>query len=358
MPDVRPPRRSRCRDVDGRVLAIAAVIGVTALVVARRLATARLRHDGQPPGVRADDGVLLHTEVDENTTAPVTVVLSHGFAVRAEAFAPLRRALGPRARLVLVEHRGHHRSGWAGRRRIGLRRLGRDLGAVVDACADGRPVVLVGHSLGALAALALAGDRPELFGGRVRGVALLSGSSGLLPAHRLPRLAMRAVAALRLRPVVRALVWLLSPLADLVPPTRLPGADRAVRRFVFGPAPVAPGTVAEAEEMWRRTPKAQVAQLLPRALFFDSARYLDVLSRVPTLVLSGAADAVFPARHARALAAGAGDRARLVLVDGGGHMVPLSHPEPVAAALEDLLTRVEADLGGAAPRADGRGVGE
>ena len=59
------------------------------------------------PGVRTDDGVLLHTEVEDVGSSPVTVVLVHGFAARHEEFTQQRDALRSRARLVLFDQRGH-----------------------------------------------------------------------------------------------------------------------------------------------------------------------------------------------------------------------------------------------------------
>ena len=42
------------------------------------------------------------------------------------------------------------------------------------------PVVLVGHSMGGMTIMALAAQHPELFGARVRGVALIATSAGHL----------------------------------------------------------------------------------------------------------------------------------------------------------------------------------
>ena len=68
-------------------------------------------------------------------------------------------------------------------------RLGRDLGEIIDRLCTG-PVIVVGHSLGGMAVMALADQRPELFGSKILGVALLSTSAGEL-ASSLPRPAAR-----------------------------------------------------------------------------------------------------------------------------------------------------------------------
>ncbi len=138
-----------------------------------------------PPGSRTvitDDGVPLHVEFDGlgragNDTAPTTVVFSHGFTARLAEWELQRAALRDRARLVFWDQRGHGRSGWTKLTSATIDRTGRDLGAVIDAATDG-PVVLVGHSMGGMSIMALARQRPELFGTRVVGAFLLATSAG------------------------------------------------------------------------------------------------------------------------------------------------------------------------------------
>ena len=134
-----------------------------------------------PPGSRVvttDDGVPLHVEVDGDADAPLTVVFSHGFTARLVEWELQRAALRDRARLVFWDQRGHGRSGWTKLTAATIDRTGRDLGQVLDATTPTGPVVLAGHSMGGMSILALARQRPELFGGRVVGVFLLATSAG------------------------------------------------------------------------------------------------------------------------------------------------------------------------------------
>src|SRR5215210_143525 len=134
-----------------------------------------------PPGSRTvttDDGVPLHVEFDGKLEAPLTVVFSHGFTARLVEWEFQRAALRDRARLVLWDQRGHGRSGWTKLTSATIDRTGRDLGEVLDAVAPTGPVVLAGHSMGGMSILALARQRPELFGDRVVGVFLLATSAG------------------------------------------------------------------------------------------------------------------------------------------------------------------------------------
>jgi len=56
----------------------------------------------------------------------------------------------------------------------------------------------------------------------------------------------------------------------------------------------------------------------------------------PTLVVAGSADRFTPRAHADAYAAGIAD-ARLVVIDGAGHMVPMERPAEFAAAVREFL---------------------
>ena len=70
--------------------------------------------------------------------------------------------------------------------------LGRDLAAVLDTLAPRGPIVLVGHSMGGMAVLALAAQRPELFARARRGGRGASGSSAVGAAVDVGRAHRRA----------------------------------------------------------------------------------------------------------------------------------------------------------------------
>src|SRR4051812_49981891 len=177
-----------------------------------------------PPGsrtVRTDDGVDLHVEVDEvagavggNGVAPLTVVLSHGFTARLAEWELQREALRDRARLVLWDQRGHGRSGWADPRSATIDRTGRDLGAVLDATVPDGPVVLAGHSMGGMSIMALARQRPELFGTRVVGVFLLATAAGGLVESGLVGRAVKLARRLGLLPLYLRVLQVLAPFIE------------------------------------------------------------------------------------------------------------------------------------------------
>lgn len=305
-------------------------------VHSRRLAQ---RSEGVEPGVRTDDGDLLRVETDEAPGSEVTVVLCHGFAAREGVFRAQREVLRGRARVVLYDQRGHHESGWAGRRSPTMDRLGQDLGAVVDNAAQTGPVVLVGHSLGALTILALAARRPGLFGTTVVGVGLLSGTSGGLLRTVLPRRAADALVRSGAVSMLTWPIWLLAPVVDLLRPVQHRLGQRVLRRRMYGTDPVPSRSREAVRRMWLGTSQSKAAALFPAVLQFDCDDALPVLRRVSTLVLAGTEDATIPAAHSRHLAERIGASARRRLVEGAGHMVPITHPQTVNEELLALLER-------------------
>jgi len=153
-----------------------------------------------------DDPSIRIVEVDENPDSRLTVVLAHGFTARLAEWELQREVLRPRARLVLFDQRGHGRSGWTKLTKATIDRTGRDLGEVLDTTTPEGPVVLAGHSMGGMSVMALARQRPELFGTRVVGVFLLATSAGGLVESGLVG---RAVKLVRRLGLLSLYLWLL-----------------------------------------------------------------------------------------------------------------------------------------------------
>ncbi|WP_238445461.1 alpha/beta fold hydrolase [Salsipaludibacter albus] len=280
-----------------------------------------------------DDGVQLHVEVDGPTDATTTVAFVHGFAADAGMYEPQWTALRSRCRVVRFDQRGHGRSGWAGFRSATFQRLGRDLEQVIDRATDRGPVVLVGHSMGAMGLLALAGQRPELFGARVAGVALMSTEAGPLVGQGsgvVPRVRQLAAVA------GAGLLWLAAPLLHALHPFETAPVRRLLLRRLFDTDPP-DAAVRSVIRTWQRTPAAVMTAYLPDLTQVDQRAAAAALRDVPVLVLAGDADETIDPGAARRLAERIGPSARLVVVDGAGHMVTLTHAEEVNAALLDLV---------------------
>jgi pimeloyl-ACP methyl ester carboxylesterase len=297
-----------------------------------------------PPGSRTvitDDGIPLHVEVDGDLDASLTVVLSHGFTARLAEWELQRAALRNRARLVLWDQRGHGCSGWTRLTSATIDRTGRDLGEVLDATTPTGPVVLVGHSMGGMSVMALARQRPELFGSRVVGVFLLATSSGGLVETGILGRTVKVVRRLGLLTLYLRFLQLIAPLLERFRRRGTAIGRRVTRRLLFGADDADLPHVRMVQELLEETPWPVVMAFYATFLDHDETASLEVLRRVPVTVVAATHDRLTPAAHGRHIAEVIGENAELVVVPGAGHSVNLTRTEVVDRALLDLLDRVE-----------------
>jgi pimeloyl-ACP methyl ester carboxylesterase len=317
----------------------------------RRRLAAQLTEDAvepgtQPPGepcsVTADDGVRLSAEEIEATGGPaaLTVVLVHGMALDRRTWHFQRQALagldGPRVRQVLFDLRSHGRSERAPRESCTIEQLGHDLDAVIRALAPEGPLVLVAHSMGGMAVMALAEQNPELFRERVGGVAFIATSAGEVGAQGL-----RATLLSRHNPVTRA-VGLLAR----VQPGLIEGARKATAGIVrsitgsvaYGDRNVAPWLVDLVDAMIRVNAVDALTDFVDTLGSHDRIAALPALATCEVLVLAGDADRVIPCTHSERIAAELPD-AELVLLPGVGHLPMLEQPLATDEALVRLVRR-------------------
>jgi pimeloyl-ACP methyl ester carboxylesterase len=343
-------RWRRLSSVAGLATGIAAA-GAGAVIAAEKIAVGRirLRPDpaalepfgalrGEPVEVLADDGVRLHAEVCGPPDAPVTIVFCHGYTLSQEVWHYQRLGLQAEARLVFWDQRSHGRSGRSAAEHVSIGQLGQDLDAVLAATAPGAgPVVLVGHSMGGMTIMALADERPELFGTKVIGVVLISTTAHLVDATSWLPGPLRPVARLAGPAVLRGSSR--GRRAALVERIREAGGDLAflsTRFIAFADPDVSPAVVDFLERVIRATPIDVVADFYLALLAHDRRDALPVIGKVPTLVITGANDRLIPAEQTAELAA-AIPGARLVRVPEAGHVVILERAEIVTEEISDLV---------------------
>jgi pimeloyl-ACP methyl ester carboxylesterase len=240
-------------------------------------------------------------------------------------------------RCVLMDHRSHGASGRATAGDLSLRSMGRDIAAVLDAIAPERPVVVVGHSMGAMAIFALAEQRPELFGPRISGVALigaassslLRGSMGSVTELLRPRFGTLAAAARRVDRLRRAV---------LASPADVSGVITRVTQF----GPEAPDHLVDHIVSLAERARSEVWTDGLAALMDMDLRHALPLVRVPSLVVVGEHDRVTPPATAVELVGDLPD-ATLVVVEHAGHMAMLERPAEVN---HDLRVFARRCLGG------------
>jgi len=211
------------------------------------------------------------------------------------------------------------------------------------------PVVLVGHSMGGMTILTLAQRRPELFGTRVVGVALLATSSGNLADldFGLPQLLTRLRAA-----VLPVAAWTMRRRPVFAEQTRRLAkgiVSAATWSLSFSSTDVDPALGRYVDAMIGGTPVDVIAELYPAIAGLDASGAIEPLRRVPTLVLTGDADKMIPQAHSQELVGelerAGHDSVRFVVVPDAGHLVLLEKPAEVTAALAELFRRVAAEQG-------------
>lgn len=289
--------------------------------------------------VRTADGAVLHAVVDGSDDAPVTLVLAHGWTLAQAAWDDVAALLAPRTaagelRLIRYDQRGHGRSTW-GDADVSIDGLGSDLGELLDRLVPEGPVVLGGHSMGGMTIMCLAAGRPELFGERVRGVALVSTSAGDLqppPRTRKERIQQK------LTPGALTAARAIEKLRQLVPPEH-PRHQKIVRDLLYGADATDAMVLAGAGIMHASTVRAFTA-FLPALGEHDKRSELAALSRVPVEILVGDSDKLTPVRHSRQLAEVLPE-AHLQVVPRTGHMLTQERAPLVADAIGRLLTAAD-----------------
>lgn len=271
-----------------------------------------------------------------------TLVFVHGFCLDMGSFYFQRTELARRGgyRMVFYDQPGHGRSGRRTRGEYTLDELGETLRRVIDATAPDAPVVLVGHSMGGMAIMALAEAYPELFADRVRGVVFLSSSAGKLDevTFGMPDFVTRF--SRPLVPVVTGAGRLTGGVVDRLRHASTDLAWLLTRWYGFGSPRPSPTLVSYVEQMNSRTGTEVVARYL--RTIYTHARYpaLEALRRVPTLVVSGDRDKLTPPSHSVEICRALPD-AVFVPVPDAGHVVLLERPDVVNAALLEFLERID-----------------
>jgi pimeloyl-ACP methyl ester carboxylesterase len=270
----------------------------------------------RPPGGPSPTG--------DGRTHPTTVLVLHGIYGTGRLWDGLRRALDPaRFRVVAPDLVGHGESaGMSGP--LDAIAIAEALVPLLETEVAGRFHV-VGHSHGGAAAQVLARRFPD----RVASLALVS-------TYTRQPLAWWERVGGRLAPPVVRLGGALGGARALPLAVRLTRSGGGGRRLSGGAA-------RELARQMATNDMGQMARALAAAREFDSRPWLAEI-RAPTLVVSGDDDRFVSRRQSELLADGI-PGARLVTVRGGGHIVPLSHPDRFEHLVSRWLDEVEGQLG-------------
>lgn len=252
------------------------------------------------------------------------ILLSHGVTLSVRTWAKQMASLPPLGfRVLAFDHRGHGEStvGTAGH---GIEQLALDMRSVIEGL-DLHDVVIVGHSMGGIAAQSFCLHHPELARARVAGMVLLS-SLARSPLGANPR-------------VARVMHQLVNRLPDGAAALRAHDLGLVISRIGFGRDPV-PAHVEAARQMMLSTSSATRRDAVAALFGLDLVPRLHEIDR-PTLVIGGTADLIAPIAESRRLARGI-PGARLEEIPGGGHMLMLERAAVVDRLIVEFARAVQA----------------
>jgi pimeloyl-ACP methyl ester carboxylesterase len=302
--------------------------------------------------VFADDGLALSVEeLDpiDGGSPELTVVLVHGYTLDRRTWLfqryELAHSTAPRIRQVLYDLRSHGRSGRSPRSAATIEQLGRDLNTVLSKAAPEGPVVLIGHSMGGMAIMALAEHHPELFAERICGLVFVNTSAGDIGRSGLSR------PFLSLRSPIMSVA---RPLSSWEPSTWAidRGRDAAgnlawglTRKLSFVDEAVSPSIVELLYEMINATSFEVVVDFVATFGLHNRYAALAGLRHAKVLVIGTDGDLLIPYQHAEALAALLTD-VELVQVEGAGHVPTLEKPKRI----NELFVKFLVQCAGALPQ--------
>ncbi|MGO1053297.1 alpha/beta fold hydrolase [Crossiella sp. CA198] len=287
-----------------------------------------------------EDGTVLNLLRRGDPAAPLTVLFAHGYALDHREWhrqlGVLETAVARPVQLLAYDHRGHGESSPATPETATIDQLADDLAVVIERAVPSGRVVLVAHSMGGMAALALAVRRPRLFSQRIGGLVLLSTAAGGFAETNLGL-------AQPVGRLVHELERLFGPVVRKVREKIEPAKTAGLRWFLFGAAPRAEDVDLTADMVWSNWPET-VAQFKPALDRHDRQAAMAVVEGAPLggaeiVIMTGDQDRLCPTSHVAEIAKvlGGGEQ---VIVQGAGHMLPLEHPDEVTGRIATLVDRL------------------
>jgi pimeloyl-ACP methyl ester carboxylesterase len=253
------------------------------------------------------------------------VVLLHGANLSAEVWSYQLRDLCGKHRVIALDLRGHGRS-VAGAEDVTISAMAEDVAELLVAL-DLDDALVAGHSMGGMVCLRLLRRHPEMLGGEIGAVALISTSAGLgLPVPSWGRLA----GAVSLVAGASVGIWR--------PGRAMPTGDAGylASRIGFGKK-ARPAEVAATLAMLRAVEPEVFGKLVAEVLSFEESAPFDTAA-LPVAVAVGTSDHLTPPLYARKMAAGF-EAAVLSEYPGAGHMLMYERRAEIGALFAALSER-------------------
>ncbi|MEV6714561.1 alpha/beta hydrolase [Lentzea sp. NPDC051208] len=275
--------------------------------------------------VRLEDGTELNVLRAGDPEAPVTVVLAHGYALDHRSWHKVVELLSPEFQVIAYDHRGHGRSDGASKETATIDQLGEDLGELIERAVPQGQVVIAGHSMGGMAALAMAERRPRLFRQRVLGNVFVStAASGLSETS----LAWPKAVGKLVRELERAFGPIVRAVREKIEPTKTAG----LRWWLFGDEPADEDVDLTADMVWGHWPET-VALFRPAVDRYDREAGLTVAKEKAVVAVVGDEDRLVAESDAVKFGGTS------VILPDAGHMLPLERPAELANLIREVAAK-------------------
>lgn len=283
------------------------------------------------------DGTQLRALEDGTPDAPLAVVLLHAWTTDSTSWdrvvAHLAREHPGTVRILRFDLRGHGGSDPPPRGGASIERCADDLAELITHEIPEGDVVLAGHSMGGMTAMALAERHPRLVAERITALALVATTSGGLaePSYRLPRPAAHALNRVErnvLRPVLaRARGSRITRYSRSLEP--------ALRWLAFGKHPDR-ADIARSARLFANCHPSSTAGYRSSLAEHERTHALEAFRQVPVVLLAGMRDRLCPRPQADLMSRTL-PHAEYFLYPGAGHMLPWERTTEVARRLNALV---------------------
>ncbi|CAN5439053.1 alpha/beta hydrolase [soil metagenome] len=287
---------------------------------------------GEARSIISSDGTRLQAWIHGPEDAP-TIVFPHCWTGTHELWHKQVEALSGEYRLVVYDQRGHGASDETGPLGYTLEALTADLDAVLDATTEaGEPVMLAGHSMGAMTIFSWAGRHRGEVGSRVRAAVLCSSGVNDLTAHSAVIGQWPAAFSTIQGRITDGILG--APLTVRTMP--IPLARAAVHYMALGPDAAEEDVELTLRMLYDCRPRA-------RAGFGNAMSHMDLADAVdaldvPVSMIAGGKDLMTPTVQAERIVDSLED-AELRVDPSAGHMTTFESSELVNGALRELAER-------------------
>ena len=264
------------------------------------------------------------------------MVFIHGWGLDSQEWIYTQRELGERYRLITFDLPGLGDSTRPTDRNWNLERLAEHLDAVIDT-AGGKPVVLVGHSIGSMIILTYCKCFPEALARKVRGVVLAHGTyTNPMRTTSRPRL-HTALQKPVLEPLCHLMIWL-SPLVRVLSwLSYLNGsAHRSTERDSFSGKETR-GQLDFITRYYCKAPPDVLGRGMLAMFRYDATSVLNQI-HIPTLVIAGDKDGTCTPEASRFIAERIPD-AELITLTSAKHCGLFEHHRQFHEAISGFLRR-------------------